>query len=83
MLNGCQANRRYISKEIIRLSLLIAAISRAGIVVVLFLSAKRGTLPLFYDSLFYSRRFATIRHKHRDPFARKMLLPVPSYSRGD
>ena len=62
MLNGCQANRRYISKEIIHSSLLIAAISRAGIVGVLFLSAKRGTLPFFYDSLFYSRRFPTIRH---------------------
>ena len=66
MLNGCQANRRYISKEIIRSSLLIAAISRAGIVGVLFLSAKRGTLPFFYDSLFYSRRFATIRHTNTE-----------------
>ena len=62
MLNGCQANRRYISKEIIHSSLLIAAVSRVGIVGVLFLSAKRGTLPFFYDSLFYSRRFATIRY---------------------
>lgn len=57
-----QINDNYISKEIIRSSLLIAAISRAGIVGVLFLSAKRGTLPFFYDSLFYSRRFATIRY---------------------
>lgn len=57
-----QINDNYISKEIIRSSLLIAAISRAGIVGVLFLSAKRGTLPFFYDSLFYSRRFPTIRH---------------------
>lgn len=28
----------------------------------LFLSAKRGTLPFSYDSLFYSCRFATIRY---------------------